>query len=107
MDEKIITLNKQVLYFSKRGYFFTTLKTKASERYIVIDDFLVGELRRWKNHQSENENSAGNSYVYVYCNTENKMIQQSKSLAIEYNRAEMVCTRADGHAFFKTCFQKF
>ena len=106
LDEKIITLNKQILYFSKRGYFFTTLKTKASERYIVIDDFLVGELRRWKHQQSENEDSAGNSYVYIYCSTENKMIQQSKSLTTEYNRAEMVCTRIDGHAVLKNMLSK-
>ena len=35
LDKKIITLDKQVVYVSKRGYFFTTLKTWSSNRYIV------------------------------------------------------------------------
>ena len=34
------------------------------------------------------------------------MIQQSKSLTVEYNRVEMVCTRIDGHAVFKNMLSK-
>ena len=31
-DKKIITLNRQDVYISKQGYFFSTLKTKSSNR---------------------------------------------------------------------------
>ena len=81
-NKKIITLNHQLVYISRKGYFFSTLKTKFSNRYILIDDFLVEELKRWKNHQIENEKSAGDSCVYIYRNSDNKIIQQSKGLEI-------------------------
>ena len=55
-DKKIITLNKQTVYLSKKGYYFSTLKTKLSNRKILIDDFLTGELRRWKNQQAKGLN---------------------------------------------------
>ena len=45
---------------------------------------------------------AGDSYVYVYCGTNNKIIQQSKGLG-EVNAEKIlpVCTRIDGRAVFK------
>lgn len=43
---KQIIVRRQLRYLSKRGYFLTTLKTETSKRYIVVDDFLLGELRR-------------------------------------------------------------
>lgn len=97
MDKKIITLNHQTAYVSRQGYFFTTPKTKSSNRKILIDDYLVGELTHWKNQQVENEKSIGDSYVYVCRNSENKIIQQSKGL--ERNNTEkvlLVCKHPDG-----------
>ena len=78
------------------------MKTQSSNRYIFIDDFLAGELRHWKNQQAENEKLAGDSYVYVYCDTNNKIIQHSKGLG-EVNAEKIlpVCTRIDGRAVFK------
>ena len=55
-DRKNIMLNKQIVYLSKKGYYFSTLKTKLSNRKILIDDFLTGELRRWKNQQAKGLN---------------------------------------------------
>ena len=46
---KRIDLWRQIKYQSKRGHFFQTFKSKSSERYILIDDYLLGELRRWQN----------------------------------------------------------
>ena len=67
-DAKKITLRRQVVYINKRGYFFTTLKTESSNRYVLIDDFLLGELKRWQLQQIENEKlHCGGNYVYVYC----------------------------------------
>ena len=63
---KKINLNQQVKYWSKRGHYFTTLKTKSSNRYVLIDDYLLGELRRWQNRQIENEKEFGDSYVCLY-----------------------------------------
>lgn len=53
-----------IVYISKRRYFFTILKTELSNRYILVGDILLGELKRWHNRQIENEKSIGDSYVY-------------------------------------------
>ena len=107
LDKKIITLDKQVVYISKRGYFFTTLKTWSSNRYIVIDNFLAGELQRWQNKQQENEIAAGDSYVYIYCDAENKIFHQSKGIGeIADKKVPMLCTRADGRMILREPFTK-
>ena len=54
-EAKKINLHQQLQYLSKRGYFFTTLKTESSNRYIIVDDFLLGELRRWQSQQFHTE----------------------------------------------------
>ncbi len=43
---------------------------------MLIDDFLTEGLQRWKERKAENEISAGHFYVYVYRNSENRVIQQ-------------------------------
>ncbi|MBR1646919.1 MAG: ACT domain-containing protein [Selenomonadaceae bacterium] len=63
---KQINLHRQIIYIAKRGFFFTTLKTESSNRYIVVGDFLLGELKCWRNQQAENEKSCCGSYVHVY-----------------------------------------
>ena len=77
-DTKTITLRRQIAYISRRGSFFTTLKTKTSSRYIVINEFLTKELERWEAQQQENELTFGDAYIKVYFNAENKIICQSK-----------------------------
>ena len=44
-EAKKITVRRQLLYLRKQGYFLAPLKTESSNRYILIDDFLLGELR--------------------------------------------------------------
>ena len=78
---KRINLWRQIKYQSKCGHFFQTLKSKSSERYILIDDYLLGELRRWQNQQTENEKKFGNSCVYIYREDDERIIRQSKGLS--------------------------
>ena len=106
-DKKVIMLNHQMVCIYRKGYFFSTLKTESSNRHILIDDFLTGELRRWKERQTENENSAGDSCVHIYRNSENKIIQQSKGLGeIDAERVFHVCTRVGGRIILKTHLER-
>ena len=83
------------------------MKTKSSNRKIFIDDFLIGELERWKNRQIKNEKSAGDSYVYVYQNSKNKIIQQSKELGeVDAEKISLVCTHIVGRLITKEVFTK-
>lgn len=100
--KQTITVSKQITYLRKQGYFFSSPKTESSNREIVIDYFLAGELEKWRSQQVENEKFAGKSYVYIYRDSDNKIIQQSKGLSTEYARVKTVCVRADGHAVTKT-----
>ena len=99
---KTITLSRQIVYISKRGYFFSTLKTESSNRYIIVDDFLVAELKHWKLQQSENEKSFGDSYIYIYKNAEGKILQQSKSLTNSNEKVNLICTKENGFAVSKS-----
>ena len=81
--KKRITLRRQIRYIAKRGHFFMTLKTESSKRYVIINDYLLGELHRWQNQQAENEKQLGDSYVYVYRENDRYIIKQSKGLPIK------------------------
>ena len=106
-DRNIITLNKQIVYISKQGYYFSTLKTESSNRYIMIDNLLAGELRRWQNMQFENEKSAGDSYVYTYCDTERKIISKSKGLGeIDAEKIQLICIKNNGQPVLKEQLEK-
>ena len=95
--KKRINLWRQIKYRSKRGYFFQTLKSKSSERYIIIDDYLLGELLRWKARQAENEEKFGDSYVYIYREDSGHVQRQSKSFpAPAGEKVSLVCVREDG-----------
>ena len=95
------------VYISGKGYFSSTLKTQSSNRYILIDDFLVSELKHWKNQQAENKKLAGDSFVYVYQNSENKIIQQSKGAGnVDAERIFPLCTNSDGQMVFKHSLAK-
>lgn len=78
---KRITLRQQIRYISKRGHYFMSLKTESSKRYIITDDFLLNELRRWQTRQAENEKQFGDSYVYTYRESDGHIQRQSKGLA--------------------------
>ncbi|MBQ9599131.1 MAG: site-specific integrase [Clostridia bacterium] len=95
--KKRITLRRQIRYIAKRGHFFMTLKTKSSERYIIISDILLSELRRWQNQQAENEKQFGDSYVYVYREENGHIQRQSKGLPVPVGeKISLVCTRDNG-----------
>ncbi len=94
---KKITLRRQIRYIAKRGYFFTTLKTESSKRYIIVDDYLLDELARWQNQQAENEKQFGDSYVYVYKESDGHIQRQSKGLPPPVGeKISLLCTREDG-----------
>ncbi|MBR1806267.1 MAG: tyrosine-type recombinase/integrase [Selenomonadaceae bacterium] len=92
-----INLHQQIAYTVKHGYSFTTLKTESSKRYIVVDDFLLGELKRWQAQQRENEQHFGDSYVYVYREADGHIERKSKGLpAPDGEKVSLVCTGRNG-----------
>ena len=106
-DKNIITLDKQIVYISRKGYYFSTLKTRSSNRFIVIDKSLAGELLRWRNKQLENEKNASASYVYVYRNSDNKIISQSKGLGeTDAEKVFLICTKNNGQIILKDALEK-
>lgn len=106
-ETKKINLHQQVVYLKKRGYFLTSLKTKSSERCIMIDDFLLSELRRWQARQVENEKSFGDSYVYNYREDNGLIIKQSKGLsAPKLEKISLICTRDNGKIILRETLAK-
>lgn len=94
---KKITLRRQIRYISRRGFFFTTLKTESSKRYILVNVFLLGELRHWQERQAENEKRLGDSYVYIYHEINGHIQRQSKCLpAPDGEKVPLICTHSDG-----------
>ena len=64
---------------------------------MLIDDFLLGELKRWQLQQIENEKSCGDSYVYVYREDDGHIERRSKSLpAPDGEKVSAVCVHNDG-----------
>ncbi len=73
------------------------LKTDSSKRYVIVDDYLLSELRRWQNQQAENEKQFGDSYVYVYREENGRILRQSKGLLVPAaEKISLVCIRNDG-----------
>ena len=104
---KRINLSRQISYHIKRGYYFTTLKTKTSKRYILVDNYLLGELKRWQVQQVENEKEFGDSYVYIYREDDGHIISQSKGLpAPPAEKVSLVCSREGGQMVLKNHFSK-
>lgn len=93
---KEITLSRQLIYLRKRGYFLTTLKTESSNRYILVDDFLLGELSRWKKLLEENEVALGGNYMYIYKESDGHIHRQPKHLPAVDEKISLVCIKADG-----------
>ena len=109
IERHIISPEQFKLYLKniplRRGYYFTTLKTESSKRYILIDDFLLGEMRRWQVQQIEDENRLGDSYVYIYRESDGHILRQSKFLSVpNVEKVAMVCTRNNGILILKEQF---
>ena len=102
LEKGIIMLRQQIVYIKGKGSCFSTPKTKTSVREIVMDKFLINELQRWKKLQIENELELGESYVDIYRDEEDKMIQQSRGIKIKNAKiVDMVCTQKDGRIISK------
>ena len=105
--KKRINVRRQIVYISKRGYFFTTLKTESSNRYILIDDCLCKELKRWQARQAENENTLGGRYAYVYFEEDGHLVVQSKVEPLnDLTKATLVCTQNDGQRVLKSALTR-
>ncbi|MBR1804798.1 MAG: site-specific integrase [Selenomonadaceae bacterium] len=104
---KQINTWRQLRYINKRGYFFTTLKTESSNRYIIVGDILLDELKRWQARQAENEAAHGNSYVYIYREADGHVERKSKGLpASDGEKVPLVCTRDDGRLVSRESLMK-
>ena len=104
---KRITLRQQVVYINKRGYFLTSLKTESSYRYIIVDDILLGELKRWQAQQVVNEKTFSDSYVYVYRESDGHIERKSKALPVpDGEKVSLVCVRDDERIILKSHFTK-
>jgi len=102
----VILLQRQIIYITEKGYYFTTPKTKSSVREIVMDKFLVGELQLWKKQQIENEVELAEGYVYVYKDKEGKLIRQSRGLRCAAEKVNLVCTHKNGRCVSKDYITK-
>ena len=96
-----------MIFLKRRGYFLTTLKTESSNRYIIVDDFLLGELKRWQTQQADNEKQCGESYVYTYREENGHIQRQSKGLPPpEGEKILLVCVKQGGDLVFRVSFTK-
>lgn len=102
---KKITLRQQIRHLTNKGYFFTTLKTESSNRYIIVDDYLLGELKRWQSQQAANEKQFGDSYVYIYREEDGHIERRSKGLPAPVGeKVALVCTRDNGQMILSGAF---
>ena len=103
--KKRINLWRQINRLNGKGYYFGTLKTKSSKRYILIDDYLLGELTSWRSQQNENEKQFGDSYVYIYREDDGHILRQSKGLpAPAAEKVSLICVREDGRLIVSSRF---
>lgn len=93
---KKLTISRQMIYLKHKGYCLTTVKTESSNRYIIADDFLLNELRRWHEQQLANEKLLGDSYVCIYLLSDGRVKRVSKALANEGERVDLICLQRNG-----------
>ena len=64
---------------------------------MLIDDLLLGELKRWQLQQAENEKSCGDAYIYIYRESDGHIERRSNSLpAPDGEKVSLICIRNDG-----------
>ena len=104
---KRINVSRQLCYRNSQGYYLDDPKTKSSKRYIIIDDMLLNELLRWQARQVENEKQSGDSYVYIYRESDGRVIRQSKIIpAPNGEKISLVCTVTDGRLVLRDVIGK-
>ena len=96
-DQRRINVRRQIVHLKKHGYFLTTPKTESSVRYILMGEELISELKRWQRQQGLNEENIGDSYVYIYRESNGHIIRQPKGLPAPLGeKISLICTRNDG-----------
>lgn len=103
LDTGELTVKQQLHASSLLGYYISAPKTATSYRTILLDDDTLNILKQWKQRQTENEATYGQSYVYNFKQLDGgKVIAVSKYLAenaIDNTKTEklhLVCTRPIG-----------
>ena len=105
-EHRTISIERQVVYRTlEKRWFFSQLKTRASRRRFVVDEYLMEKLHDWKEQQEHNEAKYGDSYVLIYRNSghEDELVQLSKGLRgtqrnEKWIRVPLVCTWNIGKA---------
>ena len=98
---------RQISYHIGQGRYFETPKNESSKRYIIVGDYLLGELKRWQNQQIENEKKFGDSYVYIYREDDGHIVRQSKGLPVPAaEKVSLVCVRENGQMLLKEVLSK-
>ena len=104
---KRITLRQQIIYLKGRGYFLSTLKTEMSNRIIVVDDYLLSQLKLWRIQQRENEKNYGEGYIYIYAESGGKVCRVSKRFkGSNIKQLPLVCTNDKGAFVLKVSLVK-
>lgn len=103
-----VDIVKQLTYIPRQGFCFRSLKTNTSRRSIMLDTITIAILRKWLNLQKQRELKAGSSYVCVFTNENDFIIQSSKRIIQpdNYKRLKMVCTRLDGELVSRDSFSQ-
>ena len=87
-DKKVIQVNRSVAYVPKKGYIFTTLKTKNSKRQIPIPEFVRNELRNHKECMEDWKELVGELYEdqdLIIC-TNTGTLQDARNVTRVMNR---------------------
>lgn len=99
-EKQLLNVDHQEIYLPNEGYLLSTPKTLTSIRTIYIGDFLINQLKKWKQQQQLNEKNQGNAYIINYTLPKNrqKIISISKDIEItdEYIKFPAICTDHKG-----------
>ncbi len=96
-ENKTIQVNKGIRKINKK-WFFTTPKTKSSNRTIKIGDTLISALKKHKNMQSKNKLKYGEYYTKQYKDKDGALYSFpcNSSITIPFDEIDLVCTKENG-----------
>ncbi|MDT2687468.1 site-specific integrase [Enterococcus gallinarum] len=63
-EENTMAVTKSMFYKNTNEFYCVETKTRASERFVALDETTIGYLREWQKHQQKNINGA--AYVLSY-----------------------------------------
>lgn len=98
LENGTIHVYQQLYYYGADSLRLVPVKTDSSVRDILIDNSLIDTLRSWQSTQAENEKNYGDSYIYVYANSDNRLKQMSKCIHAKNftQQVKFVCTNQKG-----------